>query len=319
MFEFIGWRDSPKSDVSFVFGQSNPCLLSVIAVLLEFILIISLECRVWSVYGDESLNVTSRNVFVTQLLATTDITLYCILPALQPGAKRAVSPATLWARVCLWVPISYLIKIKLVEMYMSPLCILLIVTELPWKFVIWAACSHTHFRAIFSPFLWRLALTGFSLSLNLCHINIYMFSFIFHSFTHKHQCIDTQIMCTHTGKYTIRQMLYLFVGVFKLISLSPGENSNCLPGAKVDDKGREEGGLEGRKDTTNKWEKGIKLRRRRRFAGSLWIDSKCMFWHEISRSMQFCICRCLKHCDRWLLAVSETVFLLDFTFVCLCA
>lgn len=68
-----------------------------------------------------------------------------------------------------------------------------------------------------------------------------------------------------------QQMLYLFVGVFKLISLSPGENSNCLPWAKVDDKGREEGGLEGRKDTTNKWEKGTKwkLRRRRKFTGNL--------------------------------------------------
>lgn len=37
-------------------------------------------------------------------------------------------------------------------------------------------------------------------------------------------------------------MLYLFVGVFKLISLSPGENSNCLPGVKGDDKGKERGG-----------------------------------------------------------------------------
>lgn len=71
----MGGRGSPRSDVSFVFGQSSPCLLSAIAVLLEFILIISLECGVWGVYGDESLNVTSRNVFVTQLLATTDITL----------------------------------------------------------------------------------------------------------------------------------------------------------------------------------------------------------------------------------------------------
>lgn len=40
--------------------------------------------------------------------------------------------------------------------------------------------------------------------------------------------------CAHTD------MLYLFVGVFKLISLSPGENSNCLPGVKGDDKGKEE-------------------------------------------------------------------------------
>lgn len=39
-------------------------------------------------------------------------------------------------------------------------------------------------------------------------------------------------------------MLYLFVGVFKLISLSPGENINCLPGVKVDDKGKGGGGKE---------------------------------------------------------------------------
>lgn len=37
-------------------------------------------------------------------------------------------------------------------------------------------------------------------------------------------------------------MLYLFVGVFKLISLSPGENSNCLPGVKGDDKEKERRG-----------------------------------------------------------------------------
>lgn len=52
----------------------------------------------------------------------------------------------------------------------------------------------------------------------------------------------------HTHKQThTPQMLYLFVGVFKLISLSPGENINCLPGVKVDDKGKGGGGGKERK------------------------------------------------------------------------
>lgn len=40
-------------------------------------------------------------------------------------------------------------------------------------------------------------------------------------------------------------MLYLFVGVFKLISLSPGENSNCFPRVTESDKEREDVGLAG--------------------------------------------------------------------------
>lgn len=56
--------------------------------------------------------------------------------------------------------------------------------------------------------------------------------------------------CPHTPVHKQRlthnhQMLYLFVGVFKLISLSPGENGNCLPGVKVDDKGKERRGRSG--------------------------------------------------------------------------
>jgi len=37
-------------------------------------------------------------------------------------------------------------------------------------------------------------------------------------------------------------MLYLFMDIFKLINFRPGENSNCLPGVKVDDNGKERGG-----------------------------------------------------------------------------
>lgn len=60
---------------------------------------------------------------------------------------------------------------------------------------------------------------------------------------HRHVAAHTN---THTSRLThYHQMLYLFVGVFKLISLSPGENGNCLPGVKVDDKGIERGGRSG--------------------------------------------------------------------------
>lgn len=51
-------------------------------------------------------------------------------------------------------------------------------------------------------------------------------------------------------------MLYLFVGVFKLISLSPGENINCLPGVKVDDKGKG-GGRERKKSEKDREEKVV--------------------------------------------------------------
>lgn len=69
-------------------------------------------------------------------------------------------------------------------------------------------------------------------------------------------------------------MLYLFVGVFKLISLSPGENSNCLPRVKEDDKEKERGQRPCGRESNCK--------RRRESCGvgeafpAVWT---CMFWH----------------------------------------
>ncbi len=43
---------------------------------------------------------------------------------------------------------------------------------------------------------------------------------------------------THTHIHTQKRFIYLWE-FFKLISLSPGENGNCLPRVKGDDKGKE--------------------------------------------------------------------------------
>lgn len=89
--------------------------------------------------------------------------------------------------------------------------------------------------------------------------------------------------------------VYLFVGVFKLISLSPGETSNCLPRVKEDDKERQDGSLAGGKGTEKEQERDRekKLWRGRSIAGSwnlkkAWFDMYCLG----NLSLSMCLCEC---------------------------
>lgn len=123
----------------------------------------------------------------------------------------------------------------------------------------------------------------------------------------------------HTHKQThTPQMLYLFVGVFKLISLSPGENINCLPGVKVDDKGKGGGGKE---------RKVRKTERKKLWTGWSITGSLSMFKRHVLTwlfcSVPLCICRCLWECIKtaWQISIDGEwqCLLRDITFVRVCA
>lgn len=206
---WLVWKP-PGWWVSLVFGNCICICVRRFATVLFYqpvLLISRVSTERKSVYISESLKWTNRNVFVTHLPVISGF----VSPALQL-VQNELSDRLLCVCVCMSVATLHIwSKLNCQRCTCLRRAYFWLISSCGGSV---RACARVHVCSIRRcHFFCRRFLT----LLSLCRISIYVFGFIFHSFTREHKRIGAP--ATHAHR---RTKCFIYLGVFKLISLSPG-------------------------------------------------------------------------------------------------